>query len=187
MNIQANLKQSLLIFTLLVFHPSLSAGRLDELKEKNLEIVDFDKNEHLKGVVKIYKQHESVLGGSEEIFSNELPNNSFIKILLRNEIKKKSVIGFAKYGWHSGLERDEGAIDLFALDNNNAGKGYGRLFLSHVIGHIAQCNRTNIKLDVYRDNFGAITFYEKMGFKLMSDDDVCVMRKKDGDKNDLSN
>ncbi|HEY9044959.1 MAG TPA: GNAT family N-acetyltransferase [Ohtaekwangia sp.] len=93
--------------------------------------------------------------------------------------------GFASYG----PRKEDPAIyklhKLYVLPNNQ-GKGYGRLLIDEVTNRIKQHNGYTLELNVKRDN-PAITFYEKMGFTKLREEDIpigpywmkdFVMRKK---------
>ncbi|HEY9007168.1 GNAT family N-acetyltransferase [Ohtaekwangia sp.] len=93
--------------------------------------------------------------------------------------------GFASYG----PRREDPVVyklhKLYILPNNQ-GKGYGKLMIEEVTNRIKHQNSYTLDLNVKRDN-PAITFYEKMGFAKIYEEDIpigpywmkdYVMRKK---------
>ncbi|MGF7078745.1 N-acetyltransferase family protein [Mucilaginibacter sp. UYCu711] len=53
------------------------------------------------------------------------------------------------------------------------GKGYGKILLNEIIGKVVEAGKTVLELNVNRYN-NAKSFYEKMGFNVVSEEDIAI-------------
>ncbi|NBF09099.1 GNAT family N-acetyltransferase [Pseudomonas sp. Fl4BN1] len=77
-------------------------------------------------------------------------------------------LGFAKLNWHrptpgSGLPGAE--LQKIYLLKSQAGKGYGRRLLEHVLQRASAAGESCLWLDVLKSNTGARRFYESAGLR----------------------
>jgi ribosomal protein S18 acetylase RimI-like enzyme len=96
-------------------------------------------------------------------------NGSQTFIILYDDAEAK---GFASFG----LKKDDPAIcklhKLYVLPNNH-GKGYGKMLIDEVKNRITNTNIYTLDLNVNRFN-PARSFYEKIGFKVIKEEDVPI-------------
>ncbi len=88
-------------------------------------------------------------------------NYNYVKNILPNAeiyvyIIKEKIVGF--------LGVDKNYIEGIFIEENNQSKGVGTSLLNTV-----KENRSNLKLNVYKKNTNAISFYKKNGFVITSE------------------
>ena len=88
-------------------------------------------------------------------------NYNYVKNILPNAeiyvyIIKEKIVGF--------LGVDKNYIEGIFIEENNQSKGVGTSLLNTV-----KENRSNLKLNVYKKNTNAISFYKKKGFVITSE------------------
>jgi N-acetylglutamate synthase-like GNAT family acetyltransferase len=80
--------------------------------------------------------------------------------------------GFAAYGTYSGHAGAFKLHKIYVLPDNQ-GKGYGKTLLDEVCTRVRATQGTTLFLNVNRHN-SAKTFYEKMGFETVREEDVPI-------------
>ena len=90
-------------------------------------------------------------------------------ILLEDELGKQ---GFAAFGSKSKQPVVYKLHKLYVLPENH-GKGYGKALIDEVKKRIAVAGKNTLDLNVNRFN-PAKAFYEKLGFKIVAEEDVPV-------------
>ncbi|KAF0864614.1 GNAT family N-acetyltransferase [Pseudomonas sp. LD120] len=81
-------------------------------------------------------------------------------------------IGFAKLNWRRpvpGSEASGAELQKIYLLKSQAGKGYGRRLLQHVLQRASDAGETCLWLDVLKSNSGARRFYESAGLRQISE------------------
>lgn len=132
--------------------------------------------------------HINVVKTKEEVFSILLKfDNCFLpsltntitdlstyteKLFLNANIicvtNNKEIIGFVAF--YSNDEIDKiGYITLIAVLPNYTGKGFGKMLLNKCIEKCKQNNMKKLKLEVNKNNYNAIKFYKKNGFKAIQE------------------
>jgi ribosomal protein S18 acetylase RimI-like enzyme len=56
----------------------------------------------------------------------------------------------------------------------NQGKGYGRIMIDEIVRRVLRAGGKNLDLNVNRYNVKAKTFYEKLGFTTVGEEDVPI-------------
>jgi ribosomal protein S18 acetylase RimI-like enzyme len=106
---------------------------------------------------------------SREALENVMSNGTQTFILLKDE---NGWQGFASYG----LRNEDSSVcklhKLYVLPENH-GKGYGRILLEEVKSRIRNMGVYTLDLNVNRHN-PAKGFYEKIGFRVIREEDVPV-------------
>ena len=111
----------------------------------------------------------------EKIYSpnniiNELSHSDIEYLLLLEEDRRP--VAFASYS----PRKDEPEIfklhKLYCLPETQ-GKGYGRILIDHVFEKVAAAGKIALDLNVNKYN-KALGFYEKMGFKVIQEEDIPV-------------
>jgi diamine N-acetyltransferase len=105
---------------------------------------------------------------SHETLNAVMQDGSQKFILLKND---STVEGFAAYGERKEDHRIFKLHKLYVLPENH-GKGYGKLLIEEVKRRIGG-NSTALDLNVNRYN-PAKSFYQKLGFKIIREEDVPV-------------
>jgi len=106
---------------------------------------------------------------SLENLSNQIKNNSQTYLLL---LEDDEPVAFAAYS-----PRDEDAEvyklhKLYCLPKTQ-GKGYGKILINEVADHVRKAGKHTLDLNVNRYN-KAKTFYEKMSFKVIYEEDIPI-------------
>jgi diamine N-acetyltransferase len=106
---------------------------------------------------------------SKEALEKAMANGSQTFILLKDE---NGWQGFASYGLRN---EDPGVVKLHKLYvlPANHGKGYGKLLLEEVKQRVTDLGVYTLDLNVNRHN-AAKGFYEKIGFRVIREEDVPV-------------
>jgi diamine N-acetyltransferase len=106
---------------------------------------------------------------STEALKNAMENGSQSFIILQNE---NGVQGFASYG--SRVD-EPGVYKLHKLYIHpaNHGKGYGKLLIDEVKKRMLKARCYTLDLNVNRHN-PAKSFYEKIGFRIIREEDVSI-------------
>ena len=111
----------------------------------------------------------------EKIYSpnniiNELSHSDIEYLLLLEEDRRP--VAFASYS----PRKDEPEIfklhKLYCLPETQ-GKGYGRILIDHVFKKVADTGKIALDLNVNKYN-KALGFYEKMGFKVIQEEDISI-------------
>lgn len=106
---------------------------------------------------------------SAEKIANQIKNNQQTFLLL---IEDEQPVAFAAYS-----PRDEDA-DIYKLHKLyclpiTQGKGYGKILINEVSDHVLKAGKHILDLNVNRYN-KAKNFYEKMGFKVIYEEDIPI-------------
>jgi len=106
---------------------------------------------------------------SLENLSTHIKNNTQTYLLL---VEDGEPVAFAAYS-----PREENAEvyklhKLYCLPKTQ-GKGYGRILIDEVADHVIKAGKHTLDLNVNRYN-KAKTFYEKMGFKVIYEEDIPI-------------
>ena len=83
---------------------------------------------------------------------------------------RKEVCGFCAF-YDNDMETKCAYITLIAVDSSWQAKGIGRRLVMKTIERACQNGMKMIRLEVAKENFPAISFYEKCGFQRWKDDD----------------
>src|ERR1700748_1758633 len=117
------------------------------------------------------EQLDYMLNGiySLENLSAQIKNNTQTYLLL---VEYDEAVAFAAYS-----PRDEDA-EIYKLHKlyclpKTQGKGYGKILINEVADHVRKAGRHTLDLNVNRFN-KAKTFYEKMGFKVIYEEDIPI-------------
>jgi len=106
---------------------------------------------------------------SRETLSEVMTNKLQHFIILYDE---KGPQGFAAYGVRPEDRKVVKLHKIYVLPKNH-GKGYGKLLLNEVINRIMSLGIRTLDLNVNRYN-SARHFYERMGFKIIREEDVVI-------------
>jgi diamine N-acetyltransferase len=106
---------------------------------------------------------------STEKLSAQIKNNIQTYLML---VEDEHPVGFAAYS-----PRDEDA-EIYKLHKlyclpKTQGKGYGKILINEVAEHVLKAGKHTLDLNVNRHN-KAKTFYEKMGFKVIYEEDIPI-------------
>jgi len=106
---------------------------------------------------------------SAEKLTQQISNNEQTFLLV---IEDEKIVAFAAY---SPREEDPEIYKLHKLYCLPAtqGKGYGKLLINEVSAKVLAAGKHLLELNVNRYN-KAKSFYEKMGFKVMYEDDIAI-------------
>jgi GNAT superfamily N-acetyltransferase len=106
---------------------------------------------------------------STEKLTQQISNNEQTFLLV---IEDEQIVAFAAY---SPREEDPDIYKLHKLYCLPAtqGKGYGKLLINEVSAKVLAVGKHLLELNVNRYN-KAKSFYEKMGFKVMYEDDIAI-------------
>jgi len=106
---------------------------------------------------------------SLENLSNQVENNTQTYLLL---LEDDEAVAFAAY---SPREEDTEVYKLHKLYclPKTQGKGYGKVLINEVAAKVLQAGKHTLDLNVNRYN-KAKTFYEKMGFKVIYEEDIPI-------------
>ena len=106
---------------------------------------------------------------STETLRKTMENGSQSFLLLKDD---QGTQGFASFG----ARLDDPTIyklhKLYVLPNNH-GKGYGKMLIDEVKNRITEAHSSVLDLNVNRYN-PARSFYEKIGFKIIGEEDIAV-------------
>jgi GNAT superfamily N-acetyltransferase len=106
---------------------------------------------------------------SSEILQNAIQTGSQNFILLTDENGPQ---GFASFGKRSNDPQVCKLHKIYVLPVNH-GKGYGKLLIEEVKKRMADLHSHTLDLNVNRHN-PAKSFYEKIGFRIIGEEDVPV-------------
>jgi diamine N-acetyltransferase len=106
---------------------------------------------------------------SEEMLTKVMRDQSQSFILIQDDRGKQ---GFASYGSRNEDRNIFKLHKLYVLPENH-GKGYGRMLIDEVTRRMTEQNVSILDLNVNRHN-PAKTFYEKLGFKVIYEEDVPI-------------
>jgi GNAT superfamily N-acetyltransferase len=106
---------------------------------------------------------------STEKITQQIENNEQTFMLI---IEEDQIVAFAAY---SPREEDPEIYKLHKLYCLPAtqGKGYGKLLINEVSAKVLEAGKHLLELNVNRHN-KAQSFYEKMGFKVMYEDNIAI-------------
>jgi len=101
--------------------------------------------------------------------SAQIKNNTQTYLLL---VEDNEPVAFAAY---SPREEDAEIYKLHKLYclPKTQGKGYGKILINEVADHVLKAGKRTLDLNVNRFN-KAKTFYEKMGFKVIYEEDIPI-------------
>jgi diamine N-acetyltransferase len=104
---------------------------------------------------------------SSETLESVIENGSQTFLILYDERVPQ---GFAAFGRRPEDPTIVKLHKLYVLPKNQ-GKGYGRLLIDEVISRVASLNVHILDLNVKKDN-PAKSFYEKLGFKIIREEEI---------------
>lgn len=118
--------------------------------------IRFATQDDVEAVDKIFTAQQKFLGF---VMRKQLEESAANKRLLICEDKETGeVVGAVNFG-----VTQKGYITIYEIASLYEGRGIGRLLIDHL-----KRSKLDIKLKVTEDNLGAIAFYEKNGFELVS-------------------
>lgn len=106
---------------------------------------------------------------SHEVLRRAMINGSQTFIVLHDERRPQ---GFASFGVRSEDQNIYKLHKIYVLPENH-GKGYGKMLIEEVKNRLRKKNIYTLDLNVNRFN-PARTFYEKMGFKVLREEDIPI-------------
>jgi len=117
------------------------------------------------------EQIEFMLGEiySTEKISHQLATNEQTFLLLMEDSEP---VGFAAFSPRAEDPEIYKLHKLYCLPKTQ-GKGCGKLLLNAVISEVKKAGKQTLDLNVNRYN-KALTFYEKMGFKIAYEEDIAI-------------
>ncbi len=81
-------------------------------------------------------------------------------------VAREDIKGFAAYYANNS---EYGYISTISIHKSCQNKGYGKKMLKEIIKKMTDKNLFTIKLEVEKENYGAIAFYKAMGFKIFQE------------------
>lgn len=78
-----------------------------------------------------------------------------------------NVVGYICYDYRSVALH----ISLLVIDNHFQGKGIGKKIMA-IVSNLAQEKKLKLTLSSFKNNQNAVSFYEKLGFKIINQDDL---------------
>ncbi|MEO7213178.1 GNAT family N-acetyltransferase [Mucilaginibacter sp.] len=106
---------------------------------------------------------------SVETISGQIENNAQSFLLL---LEDEEPVAFAAYSPRTENPEVYKLHKLYCLPKTQ-GKGYGKVLLNAVAGKVKEAGKNTLDLNVNRYN-NAKTFYEKMGFEVIYEEDIPV-------------
>jgi len=106
---------------------------------------------------------------STEKLTGQIKNNEQTFILI---VEDEQIVAFAAYSPRAENPEIYKLHKLYCLPATQ-GKGYGKLLINEVSNKVLEAGKNLLELNVNRYN-KAKTFYEKMGFKVMYEDDIAI-------------
>lgn len=147
---------------------------MEKITLENLDLVVFDKNNEkhisfLKSLIKdktILARFQGIAQNLLHNFGDEFFNRSFFLATKGSE----TLIGFINIGIYNNHEKS--VYLRYAIDNNERGKGYGKLLLRDVTNFIFNnfAEVETIRLKIVSDNKASIGTASSCGYKWYKDD-----------------
>jgi predicted GNAT family acetyltransferase len=106
---------------------------------------------------------------STDKLTGQIKNNEQTFILI---VEDEQIVAFAAYSPRAEDPEIYKLHKLYCLPATQ-GKGYGKLLINEVSNKVLGAGKKLLELNVNRYN-KAKTFYEKMGFKVMYEDDIAI-------------
>jgi ribosomal protein S18 acetylase RimI-like enzyme len=135
----------------------------------NIILVD-SKNEILKLLETFSSSLHSLSSGqvNKEIMAEKLEKYA---VVLKMEDDGQD-IAFSAFYCNNMIQKI-GFLTFIAISPKYKRQGYGKKMLNEVILHCKENGMEKLALEVRKENLGAIEFYKRFGFRIVSEKDLC--------------
>ena len=156
-------------------------GYKEKRKENKADLIEIKQVDEIKMVLDKFQLILPQLSQSNQYrfdMSKKLLENAFF-IALRLE---SDIIGFIAF-YANDFVSHTAYVSLIAVDDGYRGLDYGRQLFEFACDRSCEMGMNKLKLEVLKNNTGAISFYRKMGLVYLCDasDESIYLIKRIGD------